>query len=171
MPKTKAQKSEVISSLHSALDKQKSIVFIDFAGMNVKNMLNLKKQLKQNDALLTVAKKTLLTRALQGRDIKIEFAKMQGEIAAIFAFGDPIAPIKIIDAFAKTFTRPQVRGGYMDGVILSFEQIQELAKLPSFEILRARMVGAIAAPLSGFMNVLQGNIKGLMTVLTKRSET
>ncbi len=128
-------------------------------------MSTLRKQLKQNGAKFVVAKKTLLQKAFKNANIEIDFKGMEGEIAAVFAAQDPIAPVKNISDFAKTNEHIRFRGGYMEGSVLDIAAITALANLPPLQVLRGQFVGTVAAPLSGFMNVLQGNIKGLVFAL------
>src|SRR3989344_9105425 len=168
MPKTKQQKAETLSALESYLKNQTSVAFVDFKGLKVKDMLALRKQLKQSGAKFIVAKKTLLQKAFKNANIEVDFKGMEGEIAAVFAAEDAIAPVKNISDFAKTNEHVKLRGGYMEGSVLDIATITALANLPPLQVLRGQFVGTVAAPLSGFMNVLQGNIKGLMTVLTRR---
>jgi large subunit ribosomal protein L10 len=96
---------------------------------------------------------------------------MEGQIGAIFAFEDPFAPMKAANAFAKTHEHLKILGGYFENEIQSAVSIVAIASLPSREELLARLVGTLAAPMSGFARVLQGNIKGLVYVLAQRAKT
>lgn len=163
--KTKAQKNEIIEKLGQEIEKQKSIVFIDFQGLKVKDLLTFRRQLKKVGANLRVAKKTLLQKALIAKKIPVDLKKLMGEIAAVFAFEDPIPAAKEIYKFSKTNEHVKVLGGYLDHQMYTPEILKEIANLPSKEQLLGQLVRTIASPMSGFMNVLQGNIKGLIITL------
>lgn len=171
MPKTKQQKQEILTQLAQNVEKQNAMVFVDFKGLKVKEIAGLRKQLKQAGSKLTVAKKTLLSKALKERGIEADVKGMEGEIAAIFAFEDPIAPIKIANTFAKSSENLKIVGGYFENELQNTQTMIAIANLPSRKELLTKFVGTIAVPISGFMNVLQGNIKGLIYVLAARAKS
>ncbi|MBI2113185.1 MAG: 50S ribosomal protein L10 [Candidatus Wildermuthbacteria bacterium] len=164
--KTKAQKQEIIQNISENLAKQKAMVFVDFAGLKVKELLGFRKQLKQAGATIQVVKKTLFQRSLKDKNIDIDTKKLQGQVAAIFAFQDPVTPIKTAYQFAKRNERLKVLGGYFENTVYDKASLQEIANLPTKEQMLGVLVGTIAAPVSGFLNVLQGNIKGLVVALS-----
>lgn len=174
MPKTKAQKQTILNQLAENLAKQQAMVFVDYKGLKVKDMLTLRDQLKQVGSKLVVAKKTLLQKVMKekglpaGRQgIGIDFKGMKGQIGAIFAFEDSIAPMKTANIFAKTNENLKIVGGYFENEIQNAASIVAIASLPSREELLAKLVGTLAAPMSGLASVLQGNIKGLIRVLAQ----
>ena len=165
MPKTKQQKQEILQQLTEKLAKQQAMVFVDVKGLDVKDISALRKELRQNGAQMVVAKKTLLQKALSEKKIQADLKQMEGQIAVVFAYEDPLIAIKSTHMFAKTNEHLKIVGGYFEDKIQEATQIVALANLPSKEELLARLTGSIAAPLSGFANVLQGNIKGLLIAL------
>ncbi|MCH7604536.1 50S ribosomal protein L10 [Patescibacteria group bacterium] len=165
MPKTKAQKADILRELSQNLDKQLAMVFVDVKGLDVKNISVLRKELRQNGAQLVVVKKTLLQKALTEKKIQADLKQMEGQIAAVFAYEDPLSAIQKTHTFAKRNEHLKIVGGYFEGEVQEATQIVALANLPSKEELLAMLVLSIAAPLSRFANVLQGNIKGLVVVL------
>ncbi|OHA67327.1 MAG: 50S ribosomal protein L10 [Candidatus Wildermuthbacteria bacterium RIFCSPHIGHO2_02_FULL_47_12] len=165
MPKTKAQKATTLKGLGEHVEKQHSILFINYKGIKVKELLVLRKQLKDLGAKLQVAKKTLLKKALQEKGIDMDLKGMEGQIAAIFSFQDAFSPIKSVAAFAKTAENIKILGGYIESQVRDERAMKEIASLPSKEELLGRLVGSIASPMSGFLTVMQGNIKGLVVAL------
>lgn len=163
--KTKAQKAVTLKGLGEHIEKQHSILFVDYKGLKVKELLLLRKQLKDVGAKLQVAKKTLLKKALQEKGIDVDLKGMEGQIAAIFSFQDAFLPIKSAAAFSKTAENLKILGGYIENQIRDANTMKEIASLPSKEELLGRLVGSIASPMSGFLNVMQGNIKGLVVAL------
>lgn len=165
MPKTKAQKAATLKGLGEHVEKQHSILFVDYKGIKVKELLLLRKQLKELGAKLQVAKKTLLKKALHEKGIDVDLKGMEGQVAAVFAFEDAFSPVKSVAAFAKTAENLKILGGYIENQVRGADTMKEIALLPSKEELLGRLVGSIASPMSGFLNVMQGNIKGLIITL------
>ncbi len=167
MALTKEQKQNILEDLKEKIKKQKAIIFVDFTGVKVKNLSELRKELKSKESELKVAKKTLMNIALKKQGIKIEPNELKGEIGLVFGYKDALSTAKIVYEFSLKNENLKILGGYFEKKFLDAEQIIELAKLPSKQELLARLVGSISAPISGFINTLQGNIKGLLNVLAK----
>ena len=163
--KTKAQKATTLKGLGEHVEKQHSILFVNYKGIKVKELLLLRKQLKDLGAKLQVAKKTLLKKALQEKGIDMDLKGMEGQIAAIFSFQDAFSPIKSVATFAKTAENIKILGGYIESQVRDADAMKEIALLPPKEELLGRLVGSIASPMSGFLTVMQGNIKGLVVAL------
>lgn len=170
MPKTKAQKQTILNQLAENLAKQQAMVFVDYKGLKVKDMLALRDQLRQVGSKLVVAKKTLLSKVMKEKGIGIDLKGMDGQVGAIFAFEDSLAPMKAANTFAKTNENLKIVGGYFENEIQSAASIVAIASLPGKEELLAKLVGTLAAPMSGFVTVLQGNIKGLVYILAQKAK-
>ncbi len=119
---------------------------------------------------MQVVKKTLFSLACKKAGIQIDVDKLEGQLAFVFAFEDEITPAKELYKFIEANKIGQILGGYVQGRMISAQEAVALAKLPSHQELLAKMVGSISAPLSGLINVLQGNIKGLLIVLSKAKQ-
>lgn len=171
MPQTKAQKQKIVAELKDKLNRQKAMVFVDVKGVKVKELAALKRKLKEVDAQLQVIKKTLFGLACKEQGIGINPKELSGQIGLVFGFGDEVAPAKEVYNFAQTTPALQIVGGYMEGRLLSKDEALELAKLPTRQELLAKIVGSISSPLSGLVNLLGGNIKGLLYVLAKAKTT
>lgn len=161
----KNQKTKILKDLKDKIAKQKAMVFVDFTGLKVKDISRLRKELKKNQNEMKVAKKTLINLALKENKLEITKDKLAGEVALIFGFTDEISPAKTVYQFAKTNPAIKILGGFLENKFKEIEEIVALAQLPSREELLARLVGSIASPMSGFVRVLQGNIKGLVYIL------
>jgi len=166
MALTKVQKQKIISDLKEKVDRQKSIVFADFQGLKVKDLTQLRKEMKKNDGELKVAKKTLISKVLQEKKINFDVKKLNGEIVLGFGYQDEISPFKTLYEFSKEHENLKLLGGLVGQEIIEQEKAILLGQLPAREQLLARIVGSISAPLSGIVNVLQGNIKGLVYALS-----
>jgi|SRR3989344_623683 len=164
---SKTKKAEILKDLKDKVAKQKAMVFVDFTGLKVKDISKLRKELKKNQNEMKVAKKTLVNLALKDKNLEIAKDKLPGEVALIFGYNDEISPARIVYQFSKTNPALKILGGFMENKFREIEEIMALAQLPGREELLARLVGSIASPMSGMLNVLQGNIKGLIRVLAQ----
>jgi large subunit ribosomal protein L10 len=169
MALTKVQKQKIIEELKEKIDRQKLIIFFDFTGLKVKDLSNLRKKLKKENAELKVAKKTLMAIAFKklNESIAKNIKKLGGEIALVFGYQDIISPAKTLWQLSKDFPNLKILAGFVENEFKTADEIITLAQLPTREELLAKLVGSIASPISGFVNVLQGNIKGLINVLAK----
>lgn len=167
MPKNKEQKGEILRTLKRKVGESKSIVFAKYDALTVKENEELRKQLKAENNEYLVAKKTLIDIALKENNIEgVDAKKLEGKVAIVFSFSDEVASAKIIDGFRKTHEgKIDFVGGVLENRFLSAAEVNSLAKLPSKHELYGRLVGTLNAPISGFVNVMAGNLRGLVTVL------
>jgi len=167
MPKTKIQKEALLNSLKEKLQNMKASVFVNFMGLDVKSTEELRGKCRENDAEYLVAKKTILKRALVESGYKeFEEKNFEGETAVVFGNGDEVSPARTVVEFSKDHEQIKVLAGILEGKVIEDTQIIALSKLPSRDELLAKAVGSIAAPLSGLVNVLHGNLKGLVYALS-----
>lgn len=166
MPKTKSQKQEMMQNLEDLFNKTKSVVLIDYFGLKVKEINQLRRLLKDVGCQYLVAKKTLLKRTLDklGKGVE-ELDKFVGGIGVIFGISDEVSPAKISVQFNKDHEKMRIHGGILEGKLIDAQMVRNLAKLPSREQLTAQLVWTIKSPLSGLANVLQGNIRNLVYAL------
>lgn len=166
MAKTKDQKAKVLSDFKEKLNQMKSVVFVNFSGIAVKEIDQLRGQCRDQEIDYCVAKKTLIKKSLAESGYQaVAERDFTGEVAAIFSYQDEIAPAKLIKDFSKNQEKMKILWGIIDGNFFEAEKIIALAQLPSRLELLAKAVGSMAAPLSGLVNVLQGNLRGLVYVL------
>ena len=167
MPKSKIQKSEIMRNLTERIKKSKSIIFAGFNALGVKDNEALRGLLRAEHGEYYVAKKTLLERALKEQGIEnLDAKSLDGKLAVIFSYEDEVSPAKALDAFRKDKEdKIFFLGGILEGKLLSKSEVEALAKLPSKHELYSKLVGTLSAPVSGFVNVLAGNLRGLVTVL------
>ncbi len=173
MPKNKIQKQEIFRDLNERIKKSKSIVFAGFDTLGVKDNEDLRSKLREENSEYYVAKKTLLNMALKENKLEIDESALEGKVAAIFSYEDEVASAKIVGNFLKDKEKSEkivFLGGILDGKFLNKTEVEALSKLPSKQELYAKMVGSMNAPLSGFVNVLAGNLRGLVVALKAISE-
>lgn len=167
MAKTKEQKKKIIDDLKDKIRKAKSIVFVNFNNLNVSSNEELRNKLRENNSEYYVAKKTLMNLAFKDSNIKdIDAKKFEGQIAVVFGYDDEVSPAKTVDEFKKSNEcEIEFTGGILEDKFISSDLVSELAKIPSKQELYAKIVGSINAPVSGFVNVLAGNLRNLVYVL------
>jgi len=174
MPKNKQQKQEILKALSDKINKAKSIVFAGFNTLGVKDNEVLRSKLLEENSEYYVAKKTLIDKALSDNKISdLKTREFEGKVAAIFSYEDEVAPAKIIGDFRKDKEKADkivFLGGILENKLLSKQEVEALALVPSKPELYAKMVGSLNAPISGFVNVLAGNLRGLVGVLKAISE-
>lgn len=167
MSKTREQKEEILEELRDVLN-QKAIYLVDFEGLDSDSLFELRNKLKEQGYNLKVAKKTLLRKALKEKD-KEEVAKKVKEIkkqmALISGEGEKIKKAKICYNFAQEHENLEILGG-IEEKFMDQEEVVTLAKLPSKQELLSRLVGSLSSPISRLVNSLEGNIKGLMYILS-----
>jgi len=158
VPLTKEEKKEVLEELSEKIDKQKSIAFVDFTRLKVKDLSDLRKTMKKQDSELKVAKKTLIAIALKNKNISLDMAKLQGEVALGFGYADEVSPFRIIHNFAKTNENLKLLGGLVSGEFYGKDQAIALAQMPSKEELVAKLFFAGKNSIFGIFNILQSNL-------------
>lgn len=163
---TKNQKIELVKGLTEKIKEAKSTVFVDFKGVQVKEVTQLKKNLRGVGSEYIVVRKTLLDIALKNAGIEGASIKgMEGQVAISLSNADEVSAAKTIDAFAKTNPNVKMLGGTLGMQVMNAAEVKALAKTPSKEQLLGQLVGTLNAPISGFVNVLAGNLRGLVQVL------
>lgn len=166
MAKTRVKKELESSALTERLQKMKVAVLTTTAGLKVKDMTELRTALRAEGVEYVVAKKTLVRRALSAAKLEqVDLSPVDSSFSLTFGYDDEVTPAKLLAQFAKTHEALKFLGGILDGAFVDAERMKQLAKLPSRDQLRGQVVGTIAAPLSGFVSVLAGNLRGLVRVL------
>ena len=165
MPLTKEQKQNIVKGLKENIDKQKSMVFVSVQGLKAADLLELRNRLKESDCKLSVAKKTLMNIAFKDSEVEIDTDKLDGQVALVFGFKDEILPAKMSYEFSQKNENLKILGGFFEDKFREINEIITLAKIPSRKELLAKVVGSMSAPISGFTNVLHGNLRNLVYVL------
>ncbi len=172
MPKTKKLKEQIVSGLVDKIKQAKSVVIANQEGLTVNASQELRQKCREQNVEFIAVKKTLLDLALQEIGLNDSNVKsMLGSLAIAISIDDEVAPAKILKEFAKTHEQVAFTGGLLEGSLISLEEVTRLSELPSKLELYAKIVGSIKAPITGFVNVLAGNLRGLVNVLNAIKET
>lgn len=172
MPITRQQKEEIIKNLSDKFSKAKAIVFLNFQGLKVKESTELRRKLRSGNVDYKIAKKTLMKKSLKEAKMEgIDNLKLDGPVAVAIGYDDEVIPAKLTNEYSKINSKLQILGGFISSNYTNADEIKALALLPGKDQLRARLVGTINAPVIGFVNVLVGNIRGLVNVLRAVGES
>ena len=167
------QKQAVVAEVGELLANSKLTVLAKYPGTSVKAMQNLRHEARNHSTVVRVIKNRLVKRALGGNDKfqKLDASIFSGQLLYAFNSEDEVAPAKDLADFAKTQPQIEFVGAISaDGHLMSAIDVKVLAELPTKEQLHGQLVGMLAAPLSGFINVTVGNLRGLLNVLTAQAE-
>ncbi|MBU1131567.1 50S ribosomal protein L10 [Patescibacteria group bacterium] len=167
MPKTRQQKEQEVKKMIDELKNSKAVVFTTFDGLNVENNQELRNKLRNERVTYQVSKKTLLKMALKDFEVEgLDIDRLKGSVGVAASADDEVIAAKILANFAKVHEQLTIDGGILEGRYIGKEKVIELSKLPSKLELIAKTVATINAPISGFVNVLAGNLRGLVNVLS-----
>ncbi len=166
MPQTRAIKEATVEELTAALKGAESVYFTDLTGLDVERVTKLRSQLHAASVECRVVKNTLTRFAVKNAELPDLGSYLEGPTALVFS-QEPVSPAKILVDFGKeNDEKPMIKGGLLTGAIIEADQVQELAKLPAREELLAKVVGGIAAPISGLVFSLSGVLGNMVRVLS-----
>jgi large subunit ribosomal protein L10 len=173
MALSKDKKAEVVTKISELLDSSKLTVIAKYSGTSVKSMQELRRQARGNGTTISVVKNRLVRKALSDNErfSSADLSVINGQLMYAFNSRDEVAPAQVLANFAKTEPQIEFVGALnAEGQMLSVDDVKALASLPGKDQLRAQLAGTIAAPLSGFLNVMSGNIRGVLNALSARAE-
>ena len=171
MPSNKIleQKKQVVTDLTEKIKSAQSIVLADYRGLTVEQDTELRNALRKAGVEYKVVKNTLTSLAAKESGLELdEF--LTGPTAMAISSSDAVAPAKVLSEFAKKFEKLELKVGVVEGKVIDLEGVKALAELPSREVLIAKVLGGFNAPISGFVNVLNGNMRGLVVALNAIAE-
>ncbi len=163
------QKEQVVQDLREGFANNPAHFVVGYKGLTVKDMQGLRKQLREKGGILKVTKARLMKIAARDLDAKSLVPYFKDQIGIVFASDEPPAVAKVLRDFAKDHEGLQLIVGYLDAQLLDESSIGRIALLPSKEVLRAQVCGAINAPITGFVSVLNMQLVRLLLVLKQLS--
>jgi large subunit ribosomal protein L10 len=168
----KSDKERVVGELTERLKSSPTLIVADYRGLTMPQIDALRGELLQHGAKFAVVKNTLTRRAAEEAGVEALLSMLDGPTAIAFleSDGDPVAAAKAIATAARETQVLVVRGGIMDGRPLTDADVENLAKLPPEEVLRAQLVGALAAPMTTVVGLFTAPLRDLVGVLQARIE-
>ena len=163
-------KERVVAELTERLRTSQALIVADYRGLTMTEIDNLRGELLKHGARFSVVKNTLTRRAAEAAGVDALLALLEGPSAIAFleSDGDPVAVAKALSDAARTTRILAVRGGVLDGKPISGEDVANLAKLPPAEVLRAQLVGAIAAPMTTVVGIFAAPLRDFVGVIDAR---
>lgn len=161
----KTSKEQVVAELAAKLANSKATFLADYRGMSVDQVNDLRGKLRAAGVDYRVVKNTLLKLAIKETGAACIEPLLSGPSAIAIADADPVAPAKVLSEYAKTNNKFELKGGSLEGTLLSLDDIKALSDLPSREVLLAKMLGSLNAPVTNFVGVLAAVPRSLVQVL------
>ncbi len=158
------EKVAVVDELKQQIEDSSIAIATQYVGINVEDVTELRKKLRESDVTFKVYKNTLVKRALDDLGLSDAVQFMDGPTAWAFC-KDPVIPAKVIKDFAKGVKVLQMNGGILDGKVVDKDAIDALASLPPRDMLIAQVVGTIAAPLRNLVGTLSAVPRNFVNVL------
>ncbi len=144
MGRTLESKKQIVKVLKDLLDDSEMALVLDFKGLSIKEMSDLRSRLQDNSGVCKVTKNTLMRKAIQGKESWSELnTLLTGTNAFVLVKGDIGSAVKAVQAFQKDTQKSETKGGLFEGKLLSQDEIKAIAKLPSKEALMAQVAGAL----------------------------
>lgn len=163
-------KQLVVNEISDKMQSAVSAVLTDYRGLNVAEATKLRKELRDAGVEYKVLKNTLTKLAADKVGLEGLKKDLVGPTAIAFSYEDPVAPARILTKFAKEHKKLVLKSGVVEGKVIDLAGITALAELPSREVLIAQVLAGFQAPISGFVNVMQGNIRNFACVINAIKE-
>lgn len=164
----KPEKVQKVEEITKKLSDAKSFFLTDFSGLNVEEMNDLRTKFRNSAVEYQVIKNTLARIALKNAGFDSLMEYLVGSTAIAFATEEPTAPVKIINEFVKSLRdkqKPEIKACVFEGEILDVSQMEELAKLPSREVLISMLLGGLNGTISGLAYVLNALISKMIRTI------
>ena len=171
MPNAKilSEKQAIVADLTEKFKNAAAGVIVDYRGITVAEDTELRAQMRANGVEYFVVKNTLARFAVNQIGYEGLTSVLEGTTALAIS-SDLVAPAKILSEFAKKNKTFKIKAGFVEGRIIDENEVNNLAELPSKEVLIAKVLGGFNAPIAGFANVLNGTLRGLVIALNAIKE-
>ena len=170
MALSKQKKNEVIDQYKEWLKNSQSVILVEYIGATMKDMENIRAQVRESGGEFHVVKNTLVKLALEASEYPIPEGLLEKSTAATFAFSDPAGTAKALSEAAKGLDAIQVKGGYMGTEFIDQARVKALADLPPLPVVRGQLLGVLQAPASKLVRTVAEPARSLASVFRAYSE-
>ena len=165
-----AAKAESIDLLKERLDGVDTAVLTEYRGLTVRQISDLRKQLKGVSAEYKVVKNRLARLSVRGGALESLAPHLKGPTGMVFSRKDPVGVAKVLQTFVRANPALTIKVGMVEGKVIQPEALRSLAELPSKDALRSQIVGAVQGPMSQLVSLLQAPMRELAYVLAERGK-
>lgn len=158
-------KEQTVTEIKERFARATAVILVDFRGLSVKELQELRGKLRESGSELRVYKNTLTEIAMRELAMPDLGSLLQGPSAFTFSYGDPVAPAKALVAYQKEHQALELKGGFIERTVTDAAGVKALASLPSREELIAKLLGTMLNPVGGFVRVLAGPAGAFARVL------
>ena len=162
MSKNFELKQQVVAEIKEKLENCQSLVMYDYRGLTVAEVTELRNQCRKAGVDYVVYKNTLVSLALKEMGVEGAESLLKGPTAFAFGMSDAVAPAKVLTEFVKKVKKTEIKGGLLEKQVLDVAGVQALADLPPKEVLIAKMMGSLNAPITNFVGVLSATLRSLV---------
>ncbi|MGN6797737.1 MAG: 50S ribosomal protein L10 [Gaiellaceae bacterium] len=168
----KSDKEKVVNDLTEKLRTAETMIVADYRGLTMPQIDALRSKLIENGAKFTVVKNTLTRRAAEaaGADALLALLEGPSAIAFVESDGDAVAVAKALADSARDTKVLEIRGGVMQGRVITGSDVDALAKLPPLDVLRGQVIGAVIAPLNAIAGLINAPLQNLYGLIDARIE-
>jgi len=159
------RKKKVVQEIKEKIENSEAIVLVNYRGLDVAEVSDLRKKYREAGVDYKVYKNTMMRFAFEEAGYENFTDNLTGPNGIAFSMEDAIGAAKVSNNYAKDNKKLEIKVGIVDGKIIDIDKIKELADIPGREVLIAKILGSLNSPITGFANVLQGNIKNLVYAL------
>ena len=154
-------KKQVVAGIVEKFQKAQSIVFVDYRGLNAEETTNMRADCRKAGVEYLVLKNTMIERAAEELNVTDLKAHLEGPTAVAFSMNDPASAAKIMLKYAKDTKMLTVKCGFLEGAVVGEDVVQSLSELPSREVLIAKIMGSLNAPVTNFVYAVEAVRKKL----------
>lgn len=162
---SKARKDELMEQYVGLLNDSKAVFLTEYTGMGVKELEALRVEVRKAEGSFHITKNTLMRYALEQTDNPVPADLLKGQTAAGFATGEAPTLAKAFIDYAKKEDKFVIKGGILDGKVLTANDVKALADLPSLDQLRGQIIGLISAPAQGIVSAVTSGVRQVVNVL------
>lgn len=163
------EKVRIIDELSKAISGCSVAILTDYQGLTASEMDVLRRQLREQNIEYRVVKNTLARFAAEKADKEFLVGSLEGPVAIAFGYGDVTEPARALNGYIKGSESPMsIKGGFLGDRLLTIDEVGRLAKMPPREVLIAQVLAGMQAPVTGLVSCLAAPIRGFMGVLQSR---